>query len=153
MYNYQVFISITRTSFFLTNLVPINCEFTAHQPDFTVGVRESSIVQAFVPSMLRDYGFIFLGMMLTNFFFYIMETGFLLICGVVQPTLKGRTERFGLYKKDKSRKKPPFHVDDSLMEYAWGISFPVSTNWCDADYVCNSNICSLLYAFVDLYTC
>ena len=51
-----------------TNLVPINCEFVAHQSHFTLGGRESSIVQALVPSTLADYGFIFLGMMLTNFF-------------------------------------------------------------------------------------
>ena len=59
----HVYIFYTTT----TNLVPINCEFAAHQPDFTVGSRESSIFQALVPST-RDYGFIFLGMMLTNFF-------------------------------------------------------------------------------------
>ena len=60
----HVYIFYTTT----TNLVPINCDFTARQPDFTVNAQDSSIVQAFVPSTLGDYGFIFLGIMLTNFF-------------------------------------------------------------------------------------
>ena len=47
-----------------TNLVPINCEFVAHQSHLTVGGRVSSIVQALVPSTLGDYGFICLGIML-----------------------------------------------------------------------------------------
>ena len=69
----HVYIFYTTT----TNLVPISCEFAAHQPDFTVGSRESSIFQALVPST-RDYGFIFLGMMLTNFLSTLFASGFLL---------------------------------------------------------------------------
>ena len=65
----HVYIFYTTT----TNLVPINCEFAAHQPDFTDGPGESSIVQAFVPSTLGDYEFIFLGMMLTNFLSTLLQ--------------------------------------------------------------------------------
>ena len=62
----------------ITNLVPVNCEFVTCQPDFTVGARGSSILQALVPPTLDNYGFIFLGMMLINFLSTLFVSGFLL---------------------------------------------------------------------------